>query len=125
MTPVRQSFDQEAAVVLSACLTVDRTEMEDVADVLRWVDRSLIRLCAKFSDYSPDAFRALLEAPQDVAQAIMDSRFPMPRYIVCDQHKSEAHFLMAKLAIPAPPPSSPPPPQRRRPTETRPICGRI
>lgn len=27
----------------------------------------------------------------------MDSRFPVPRYIVCDQHKSEARFLMAKL----------------------------
>ena len=27
----------------------------------------------------------------------MDSRFPVPRYIVCDQHKSESRFLMAKL----------------------------
>jgi len=43
------------------------------------------------------AFRTLLEAPQADAQAIMDSRFPVPRYIVCDQHKSEARFLMAKL----------------------------
>ena len=24
-------------------------------------------------------------------------RFPVPRYIVCDQYKSEARFLMAKL----------------------------
>lgn len=43
------------------------------------------------------AFRALLEAPQSDAQLIMDARFPVPRYIVCDQHKSEARFLMAKL----------------------------
>jgi len=43
------------------------------------------------------AFRSLLEAPQSDAQLIMDSRFPVPRYIVCDQHKSEARFLMAKL----------------------------
>jgi Gelsolin repeat len=43
------------------------------------------------------AFRALLEAPQADAQLIMDARFPVPRYIVCDQHKSEARFLMAKL----------------------------
>ncbi len=29
---------------------------------------------------------------------IMDNRFPMPRYIiVCNQHKSKARFLMAKL----------------------------
>lgn len=43
------------------------------------------------------AFRNLLEAPQADAQTIMDNRFPVPRYIVCDQHKSEARFLMAKL----------------------------
>jgi len=210
---IRNSFDQEAAAVLSARLAVHRTESEDVSDVLRWVDRSLIRLCAKFADYIPDdtssfrlpanfslypqflfhlrrsqflqlfnsspdeaayyryvlsrenttnslvmlqptllsysfdappqpalldcqtvrpdgvllldtffhvvvfhgettaawreqgyheqeeheSFRILLEAPQTDAQAIMDARFPVPRYIVCDQHKSEARFLMAKL----------------------------
>ena len=212
-SPVKFSFDQEAAAVLMARLAVQRTETEDPADVLRWVDRSLIRLCSKFADYQPDnpssfrlapqfslfpqfmfhlrrsqflqlfnsspdeaayyryvlsmsnttnslvmiqptllsysfqgppqptmldatsvrpdtillldtffhvvvfhgetvaswreakyheqeehaAFRSLLEAPQADAQMIMDSRFPVPRYIVCDQHKSEARFLMAKL----------------------------
>uniref|UniRef100_A0A7S2I581 Protein transport protein SEC23 n=1 Tax=Helicotheca tamesis TaxID=374047 RepID=A0A7S2I581_9STRA len=211
--PVRLSFDQEASAVLTARVAVHRTESEDVADVLRWVDRSLIRLCTKFADYRPDdpnsfrlshefslypqfmfhlrrsqflqlfnsspdeaayyryvltrenttnslvmiqptllsysfngppqpalldaqsvrpdtillldtffhvvvfhgetiaawreqkyheqeehaAFRDLLEAPQADAQMIMDARFPVPRYIVCDQHKSEARFLMAKL----------------------------
>jgi len=213
ISPIKFSFDQEAAAVLSARLAVYRTENEDVADVMRWVDRSLIRLCNKFADYVPDdpasfrltpqfslfpqfmfhlrrsqflqlfnsssdeacyyryvlnrenttnslvmiqptllsysfdgppqpalldsvsvqpntillldtffhvvvfhgetvaawreakyheqeehdAFRSLLEAPQSDAQMIMDSRFPVPRYIVCDQHKSEARFLMAKL----------------------------
>jgi protein transport protein SEC23 len=212
-SPVRQSFDQEAAAVLTARLAVAQTEQDDIADVLRWVDRSLIRLCAKFAEYNPDdpqsfrlsaefslypqfmfhlrrsqflqlfnsspdeaayyryvlirenttnslvmiqptllsygfngppqaalldsdsvrpdtillldtffhvvvfhgetiaawreqgyheqeeyeSFRALLEAPQADAQLIMDARFPVPRYIVCDQHKSEARFLMAKL----------------------------
>jgi protein transport protein SEC23 len=212
-SPVRASFDQEAAAVLTARLAVHQTETDDIADVLRWVDRSLIRLCAKFAEYntddpasfrltpefslypqfmfhlrrsqflqrfnsSPDeaayyryvlsrenttnslvmiqptllsygfsqpptpalldsdsvrpdvillldtffhvvvfhgetiaawreqgyheqeehlAFRQLLEAPQADAQLIMDARFPVPRYIVCDQHKSEARFLMAKL----------------------------
>lgn len=211
--PIKGSFDQEAAAVLTARMAVHQTETDEVADVLRWVDRSLIRLCAKFADYnlddpssfrlgaefslypqfmfhlrrsqflqlfnsSPDeaayyrytltrenttnslvmiqptllsysfngppqaalldsesvrndtillldtffhvvvfhgetiaawreqgyheqdehaAFRALLEAPQSDAQLIMDARFPVPRYIVCDQHKSEARFLMAKL----------------------------
>jgi protein transport protein SEC23 len=27
----------------------------------------------------------------------MENRFPVPRYIVCDQHKSQARFLMARL----------------------------
>lgn len=212
-SPVKMSFDQEAAAVLLARVAVERTHNEDVADVLRWLDRSLIRLCSKFADYVPDdpnsfrltpefslfpqfifhlrrsqflqlfnsspdeaayyryilnrenttnslvmiqptllsysfngppqpalldsqsvqpdtillldtffhvvvfhgetcaawreqryheqeehaAFRNLLEAPQGDAQMIMDNRFPVPRYIVCDQHKSEARFLMAKL----------------------------
>ena len=212
-SPVKMSFDQEAAAVLTARMAVHQTETDDVADVLRWVDRNLIRLCSKFAEYnlgdlssfrlspefslypqfmfhlrrsqflqlfnsSPDeacyyryvlarenttnslvmiqptllsysfngppqaalldaesvradtillldtffhvvvfhgetiaawreqgyheqeehaSFRALLEAPQSDAQLIMDSRFPVPRYIVCDQHKSEARFLMAKL----------------------------
>ncbi len=213
MDPIRYSFDQEAAAVLLARLAVHRTESEDIADVLRWVDRSLIRLCSKFADFTPDdpnsfrllpqfslypqfifhlrrsqflqlfnsspdeacyyryiltreattnslvmiqptllsygmegppepalldsqsvrpdtillldtffhvvvfhgetvaawreagyhlqeehaALKGLLESPQSDAQMIMDSRFPVPRYIVCDQHKSEGRFLMAKL----------------------------
>jgi len=212
-SPVKMSFDQEAAAVLTARMAVSQTETDEVADVLRWVDRSLIRLCSKFADYRPDdpssfrlspefslypqfmfhlrrsqflqlfnsspdeaayyryvltrenttnslvmiqptllsygfngppqaalldaesvrpdtillldtffqvvvihgetiaawreqgyheqeehaAFRALLEAPQSDAILIMDARFPVPRYIVSDQHKSEARFLMAKL----------------------------
>jgi len=196
-----------------ARMAVSQSEADSVDDVLRWVDRSLIRVCAKFAEYAPDnpesfrlppefslypqfmfhlrrsqflqlfnsspdeaayyryilskenttnslvmiqptllsysfngppqavlldsesvrpdtillldtffhvvvfhgetiaawreqryheqeehaSFRALLEAPQSDAQLIMDARFPVPRYIVCDQHKSEARFLMAKL----------------------------
>ena len=30
-------------------------------------------------------------------QAIMATRFPVPRYVVCDQHKSQARFLMHRL----------------------------
>ncbi|KAL3910731.1 MAG: hypothetical protein SGILL_007577 [Bacillariaceae sp.] len=212
-SPIRHAFDQEAAAVLTARLAVAQTEQDDIADVLRWVDRSLIRLCAKFADYNPDDpssfrlsaemslypqfmfhlrrsqflqvfnsspdeaayyrytlirenttnslimiqptllsyaiqqapqaalldsdsvrpdtillldtffhvvvfhgetiaawresgyheqeeygdFRTQLESPQADAQLIMDARFPVPRYIVCDQHKSEARFLMAKI----------------------------
>lgn len=211
--PIARSFDQEAAAVLMARLAVHRCETEEVADVMRWLDRSLIRLASKFADYvkdqaksfrlapefalypqfmfhlrrskflqnfnsSPDEqavyrhillrestsnalimlqpsllgysfhgppqpvlldatsvradtillldtffhvivfhgetiaawkaqgyqnheehanFRSLLEAPQADAQMIMNNRFPVPRYIVCDQHKSEARFLLSML----------------------------
>ncbi|GLE03067.1 hypothetical protein PINS_up011946 [Pythium insidiosum] len=209
-----RGFDQEAAAVLLARVAVHRSEQgEEQMDIMRWVDRSLIRLAARFADYrkddpssfrlspefaifpqfmfhlrrsqfltvfgySPDEssyyrhsllresttnslvmlqpsllsysfngppvpalldatsvrsdtillldsffyvvvfhgdtiaawrdqkfhedpahinFKNLLEAPQADAQLIMDSRFPVPRYIVCDQHKSQSRFLMAKL----------------------------
>jgi len=51
-SPVRASFDQEAAAVLTARMAVEQTD--DSSDILRWLDRSLIRLCAKFADYTPD-----------------------------------------------------------------------
>lgn len=211
--PIVQSFDQEAAAVLISRLAVHRAETEELSDVIRWVDRSLIRLVSKCASYrkdepaslrlpsefsiypqfmfhlrrskflqnfnsSPDEqavyrhilfrettsnslimlqpsllsysfngppqpvlldatsvrpdtillldtffhviifhgetiaawkqqgyqhqeehvnFRNLLEAPQNDAQLIMNNRFPVPRYIVCDQHKSEARFLLSML----------------------------
>jgi protein transport protein SEC23 len=42
-------------------------------------------------------FKNLLQAPRNDAQMIMEERFPVPRYIVCDEGKSESRFLMAKL----------------------------
>lgn len=48
------SFDQEAAAVLLARVTLFKSEQDDGADVLRWVDRMLIRLCQKFADYRKD-----------------------------------------------------------------------
>jgi len=208
------SFDQEAAAVMMARIAVNRVESEDSAEILRWLDRSLIRLCSKFAEYrkddpssfrlapsftlfpqfmfhlrrsqfmrtfnsSPDeavyarmvflredvasslvmmqpalysfsfqnptaspvlldatsvrpdvillldtffnvvvfhgetiaswreqgyaelpehvAFRDLLQRPKEEAKLLMETRFPVPRFIVCDQHKSQARFLMARL----------------------------
>jgi protein transport protein SEC23 len=48
-------FDQEAAAVLMARMAVYKTENEDSFDILRWVDRMLIRLCARFAEYQKDA----------------------------------------------------------------------
>ncbi|KDD74127.1 hypothetical protein H632_c1547p0, partial [Helicosporidium sp. ATCC 50920] len=55
-----QGFDQEAAAVLVARLAAHKMESEDDFDVTRWLDRSLIRLCARFGDYrrdDPDSFQ--------------------------------------------------------------------
>ncbi|GMI78693.1 hypothetical protein like AT1G05520 [Hibiscus trionum] len=43
------------------------------------------------------AFALLLEAPQVDAQIIIRERFPVPRLVICDQHGSQARFLLAKL----------------------------
>uniref|UniRef100_G3NJI4 Protein transport protein SEC23 n=1 Tax=Gasterosteus aculeatus aculeatus TaxID=481459 RepID=G3NJI4_GASAC len=57
---IAASFDQEAAAILMARLSVYRAETEEGPDVLRWLDRQLIRLCQKFGDYhkdDPNSFR--------------------------------------------------------------------
>ncbi|KAG8174172.1 hypothetical protein JTE90_009120 [Oedothorax gibbosus] len=210
---ISAGFDQEAAAVLMARLACFRAEGDDGADVLRWLDRTLIRLCQKFGEFnkddpvsfrfsenfslypqfmfhlrrsqflqvfnnSPDEtsyyrhmlvkedlnnslimiqpivyaysfsgppepvlldtssiqpdrillmdtffhivifhgetiaqwrkagyhnspehenFRQLLQAPVDDAQEILQTRFPMPRYIDCDQGGSQARFLLSKV----------------------------
>lgn len=43
------------------------------------------------------AFAQLLRAPRDDGEAIMKERFPVPRLVICDQHSSQARFLLAKL----------------------------
>ncbi|KAM1270496.1 hypothetical protein ACFX13_032397 [Malus domestica] len=43
------------------------------------------------------AFAQLLQAPHDDTQLIVRDRFPVPRLVVCDQHGSQARFLLAKL----------------------------
>ncbi|XP_072170169.1 protein transport protein Sec23A-like [Diadema setosum] len=209
---IAAGFDQEAAAVLMARLAVFRASNEEGADVLRWLDRMLIRLCQKFGEYhkdnpesfrlaqefslypqfmfhlrrsqflqvfnnSPDEtsfyrhmlmredltqslvmiqpilysysfngtepvlldsssilpdrillmdtffqlliyhgktiaswykqgyheqaghenFKQLLEAPEADGQEILQNRFPMPRYIVCEEGKSQARFLLSKV----------------------------
>ncbi|KAH9973826.1 hypothetical protein BGW80DRAFT_1437143 [Lactifluus volemus] len=195
---IAASFDQEAAAVLMARIAVFKAEIDDSPDVLRWLDRMLIRLCQKFADYrkeDPPSFRLadnfsiypqfmfhlrrsqflqvfnnspdetafyrhilneedvnnslimiqptliisikpdvvllldtffhilifhgetvaqwrkagyqdqegyenlkdLLEIPVNDAQDLLTDRFPIPRYIVCDQGGSQARFLLSKL----------------------------
>lgn len=51
---IKASFDQEAAAVLISRVAVFKAEVDDGPDVLRWVDRMLIRLCQKIADYRKD-----------------------------------------------------------------------
>lgn len=44
-----------------------------------------------------EVFAQLLRAPRDDADSIIKERFPVPRLVVCDQHGSQARFLLAKL----------------------------
>lgn len=57
---VAASFDQEAAAVLMGRLSIQRAQTDDGRDVLRWLDRMLIRLCQKFGEFQkevPDTFK--------------------------------------------------------------------
>eukprot|EP00931_Biecheleriopsis_adriatica_P053118 TRINITY_DN3103_c0_g1_i1.p1 TRINITY_DN3103_c0_g1~~TRINITY_DN3103_c0_g1_i1.p1 ORF type:complete len:784 (-),score=151.16 TRINITY_DN3103_c0_g1_i1:236-2533(-) len=51
MSNIQQGFDQEAAAVLMARYAVAKCEKEDHMEVLRWVDRMLVKLIARFADY--------------------------------------------------------------------------
>ena len=42
-------------------------------------------------------FKQLLQAPLDDAQEILQSRFPMPRYVDTDHGGSQARFLLSKV----------------------------
>lgn len=51
MMHVSAGFDQEASAVLMARMVVNRAETEDSPDVMRWADRTLIRLVMEIHVY--------------------------------------------------------------------------
>lgn len=53
---IAASFDQEAAAILMARLAVYRAETEEGPDVLRWLDRQLIRLVKRAVVNDSDGF---------------------------------------------------------------------
>ena len=55
---------QEAATALMARLVTWKMETEDEFDPTRWLDRSLIRLSARFGDYRSDDPASFQIAPQ-------------------------------------------------------------
>jgi protein transport protein SEC23 len=54
MNQISYSFDQDCAAVLMARLATFRAETDNGQDVLRWLDRMLIKLCQKFGIYEKD-----------------------------------------------------------------------
>jgi len=52
---IQAGFDQEAAAVIMARWAIFRALTDEGPDVLRWLDRTLIRLCQRFGQYAKDA----------------------------------------------------------------------
>merc|ERR1712151_829815 len=85
---ISTGFDQEAAAVLMARYAVFKCENDDPFDVLRWVDRMLIRLVAKFAEYRKDEPASFHLAPEF-------SIFPQFMY-----HLRRSNFLQTFNASP-------------------------
>lgn len=47
-------FDQEAAAVLQTRNAIYKTFTEDPSDVIRWLDRALIKLVARFAEFKKE-----------------------------------------------------------------------
>lgn len=88
MSDIATGFDQEAAAVILARYAVWKTDNEDPLDVLRWVDRMLIRLNAKFADFRKDEPASFRLAPEFAS-------FPQFMY-----HLRRSNFLQTFNASP-------------------------
>ena len=62
-TEIGQSFDQEAASVLLARMSVLKGYTEEYKEILKWVDKSLIRLISRFSSFNKDDTRSFRLSP--------------------------------------------------------------
>ena len=47
-------FDQETAAIVVARYAVHMTQEQETMDVIRWLDRMLIKLTARFAEYKKD-----------------------------------------------------------------------
>ncbi|KAL0481516.1 protein transport protein SEC23 [Acrasis kona] len=63
LNEIKVGFDQDAAAVLISRLSVFKAESEYLFDVLRWLDRSLIRLVTRFGEYRQQSADGLALAP--------------------------------------------------------------
>ena len=64
MNAIKASFDQEAAAVLMARLAVFKVQESVVPnEILRWIDRNLIKLCTAVADYRKDDINSFRLSP--------------------------------------------------------------
>ena len=67
ITEIGKSFDQEAAAVLVTRMCIDKWQNgEESRDILKWIDKNLIRLMSKFSIYVKDDPRSFKLTPNFV-----------------------------------------------------------
>ncbi len=98
------SFDQETAAAVMARWAVSKTDSEDYSDVLRWLDRTLIKLCQKFGEYRKDdplSFR--LRDTFGLYPQVPPARQPFPacRRFIMASHCISVHLQLASFIIPA------------------------
>ncbi|GKE26947.1 protein transport protein Sec23 [Tanacetum coccineum] len=122
---IAAGFDQETAAAVMARLAVHETQKNFPREVVRWLDKELISFASKFGDYihedpssfclstnfslypqfmyhlrrdpNHECFRKLLEAPAIEAEQLVSQRIPVPKLVKCEQHISQARFILAKL----------------------------
>lgn len=90
----------EPALLDVASIAADRILLLDAYFTIVVFHGSTIALWRKAGyqdDPQHEVFAQLLRAPRDDADAIIKERFPVPRLVICDQHGSQARFLLAKL----------------------------
>jgi len=85
---ISQSFDQEASCVLVARMCVLRGYTDESREILKWVDKSLIKLMNKFSSYNKDDVRSF---------KLSSSFFYFPQFIF---YLRRSHFILNFNASP-------------------------
>lgn len=88
ITQIGSGFDQDTATVLMARLAIAKTDTEEPLDILRWLDRKLIRLVSVFADYQKDK-------PETFQLGQEFAGYPLYMY-----HLRRSHFLQTFNASP-------------------------
>jgi protein transport protein SEC23 len=96
------TFEQEPEPVLLDSLSLGSSKillLDTFFQILIWHGKQISewRKAGYHEQEEYDYFKTFLEAPKKEAMEILIDRFPLPRFIDCDEGGSQARFLMAKL----------------------------